>query len=222
MAAAGSTSLLLTLLAEPMASGSFAAVVGMPQLGALAASEYGLQLPRLALVPNPGPEWPTVVAALIDGVDLVVVAPPTEVHAGVARSLMARARQRGTVLVSTRPWPGCDLTVRMVNRRWLGLGQGRGRLRLQKVTLAASGRGRAERGKQVTVTLPPATLVERVGPLPGQIPGIPMDRLVDPDRVHVVLERERRQTTLVPATDLWASLPTGALRGSASEERRVN
>jgi hypothetical protein len=49
--------------------------VGGLEWGALAAgADYGLPLERLAMVPHPGPDWPTIVAALTDGVDLVVVA----------------------------------------------------------------------------------------------------------------------------------------------------
>jgi hypothetical protein len=52
-------------------------VVGLPALGAVAAVEqHGVPLERLVLVPHPGPDWPTVVAALLDGLDMVVVAAP--------------------------------------------------------------------------------------------------------------------------------------------------
>ncbi|GDY29247.1 hypothetical protein GTS_08800 [Gandjariella thermophila] len=72
----GSTSLLLALLATATAEGSWAAVVGVPDLGLLAAREFGVAVHRLALVPRPGAEFPSVVAALLDGVDLVAAAPP--------------------------------------------------------------------------------------------------------------------------------------------------
>ena len=66
VAAVGSTSLIMVLLATVMAAGSWASVVGMPAFGALAAAEVGVPLERLALVPDPGPDWPAVVSALID------------------------------------------------------------------------------------------------------------------------------------------------------------
>jgi hypothetical protein len=72
----GSTSLLLALLATATAEGSWAAVVGVPEFGLLAAAEFGVAVHRLALVPRPGAEFPSVVAALLDGVDLVAAAPP--------------------------------------------------------------------------------------------------------------------------------------------------
>ncbi|MFJ2087557.1 hypothetical protein ACIOBK_33870 [Micromonospora chokoriensis] len=184
VAVLGSASLVLALLAAPMAAGSWAAVVGIPHLGAVAAGEYGLDLSHLALIPSPGEQWATVTAALIDGIDLVVVAPPRNVPAGTAQSLMARARQRGAVLLPTgQPWPGSDLALTVTQRRWQGLGKGRGRLRLQDVTIASDGRGRAQRRRTVTTTLPPASLAARIAAVPGQVPGVPPNRMIDPDRI---------------------------------------
>jgi hypothetical protein len=96
----GSNSLLFLLLAGAMRDGSWVACVGMPDLGVLAAvQDHGIPAERLALVPHPGPDWPHVVSALIDGVDLVAVGVPGPVADGTVRSLQARAREKGTVLV---------------------------------------------------------------------------------------------------------------------------
>jgi hypothetical protein len=152
--AGGGTSLLLALLAGTSRAGSWCAVVGVPELGALAAAESGIALDRLALVPNPGPEWPTVVAALIDGVDVVVMAVPGPVSASIAGRLAARARQRGTVLVPFGRWDGADVTLQVVRGRWDGLGAGHGRLRRREVTIAARGRGAATRPREITVWMP--------------------------------------------------------------------
>src|ERR1044071_2615739 len=67
----GSTSLLFALLAPPTDTGSWAALVGMPDLGLRAAAELGVAVDRLALVRHPGRNLPAVVAALLDGMDLV-------------------------------------------------------------------------------------------------------------------------------------------------------
>src|SRR5699024_3601078 len=115
-------SLMLALLSAASRSGSWCAVVGVPTLGALAAAESGIALDRLALVPDPGPEWPTVVAALIDGLDVVVVAAPGSVPGSIAARLAARARQRGSVLVPFGLWDGADLTLQVTQGRWEGLG----------------------------------------------------------------------------------------------------
>lgn len=154
VAAVGSTSLLMTLLAGAMQQGSWAAVVGLPSFGPLAAGQdFGIDLSRLVLVPAPGPDWPTVVSALIDGLDLVVVAAPHGTEATV-RALSARARQKGAVLVPTTAWPGSDLVIDVTERRWTGLGMGHGRLRRQELTLRAAGRGRAAQPRTVTISLP--------------------------------------------------------------------
>ncbi|GIJ31754.1 hypothetical protein [Micromonospora sediminimaris] len=162
----GTTSLLLALLAEASRAGSWCAVVGMPTFGAGAAAEAGIVLDRLALVPQPGPEWPTVVAALIDGVDVVVTAVPSTVSASVADRLAARARQRGSVLVPYGRWDGADVTLQVVRGIWQGLGPGRGRLRRREVTISARGRGAAARPREVKVWLPGDELT-RVVPGPA-------------------------------------------------------
>lgn len=71
----------------------------MPALSPVAAAEMGIALDRLALVPDPGTEWASIVAALLDGVDIVVAAVPGTVAPAVAGRLAARARQRGSVLM---------------------------------------------------------------------------------------------------------------------------
>lgn len=150
----GGTSLMLALLAEASRAGSWCAVVGIPTLGAVAAAELGIALDRLALVPHPGPDWATVVAALIDGVDVVVAAVPGTVSPSVADRLAARARQRGSVFVPYGRWTGADLTLQVLRGRWEGLGQGRGRLRRREVTISARGRGAASRPKEIRMWLP--------------------------------------------------------------------
>jgi hypothetical protein len=99
VAAVGSHSMLLALLGGVSAAGSWCAVVGMPTLGLVAAAEHGVELSRLALVPEPRPGWADVVAALIDGSELVAVSTPTAVSDATSRVLTARARRSGCVLV---------------------------------------------------------------------------------------------------------------------------
>ncbi|GGK26148.1 hypothetical protein GCM10010124_18480 [Pilimelia terevasa] len=154
VAVASGTALLMALLAETSRRGSWCAVVGVPAFGAVAAAELGIALDRLALVPRPGPDWPEVVAALIDGVDVVAVAVPDAAPPALARRLAARARQRGCVLVPYGRWDGADLTLRMTDGVWQGLGQGRGRLCRRRMAVAARGRGAAARPREVTVWLP--------------------------------------------------------------------
>lgn len=167
--AGGGTSLMLGLIAAASRNGAWCAVVGVPAMGMLAAAESGVVLERLALVPEPGPDWAAVVAALIDGVDLVVVAVPGPVPAGIVSRLAARARQRGSVLVPFGDWAGADVSLSVESGRWEGLGSGRGRLRRREVTVLARGRGAAVRPREVTMWMPGVTI------RPDVIPSAPAE-----------------------------------------------
>jgi hypothetical protein len=160
----GSTSLLVALLAEATAAGSWAAVVGMPSLGLAAAAEYGVDLARVALVPRPGAELPAVVAALLDGVDVVAVRSET-VQAAVARRLSARARHRGAVLLASGAWPGADVELSCRFSAWSGLADGYGHLRERRVEVRAHGRGAAARPISASLALP--------GPAETPAPAVP-------------------------------------------------
>src|ERR1700681_2077835 len=84
----GATSLTLALLATASVAGSWCGVVTVAGLGLVAAAEAGLDLSRVALVPEvPPAQWPTVVGALLDSVDLVLVGPPPHLRVGDARRL---------------------------------------------------------------------------------------------------------------------------------------
>ncbi len=150
----GATSVMLALLGTASAGGAWSAVVGLPSLSPLAAAELGVCLGRLALIPYPGPEWTAVVAALLDGFDLVVAAPPGPVAASVAARLAARSRQRGSVLIAFGPWTGAEVVLQSDGGTWAGLGQGRGRLVGRELRVRARGRGAAARPRQISLLLP--------------------------------------------------------------------
>ena len=157
VAVRGSTSLLLALLTGPSRAGAWCAVVGMPALGLVAAAGTGVDLDRLALVPDPGRDWSAVAAALLDAMDVVVVAPRARVPDGEARRLAARARQRGAVLVpfGAVDWPGTDLRLTPVpGGPWEGVGDGHGHLRARRVTVRGEGRGSAARTREAEIWLP--------------------------------------------------------------------
>lgn len=150
----GSTSLLLALVAEASAAGSWAAFVAMPQVGLLAAAEAGVVLDRLVTVPRPGPDAPRAVAALLDGMDLVVVGQEAALADADRRLLLARARDRGAVLLSTGRWPGAAVALHSSDAQWDGIGRGYGRLRRQAVEIRSAGRGRAPRVPAAVLRLP--------------------------------------------------------------------
>ena len=123
----GSTAaaLSLALAAGPSAAGSWVAAVGVPDLGLVAAAEAGVVLERFALIPRPGKQWSDVVASLIDGFDIVLARPPLHLKAGVARRLVARARERKAVLVGVGGWPeGASMRIDARVTKWVGLGSG--------------------------------------------------------------------------------------------------
>jgi hypothetical protein len=153
VAVLGSTSLLFTLLARATETGSWAAVVGMPDLGLRAAAELGVAVERLALVRHPGADLPKVVAALLDGMDLVAVDPARLTDAQIRR-LSARARHRGSVLVPTGAWPGADLELTQESATWSGLGEGHGHLAVRDARLSVRGRGAAARPAEARLRFP--------------------------------------------------------------------
>lgn len=147
----GSTTLALQLVAATSAAGSWVAAVGVPTLGAVAASDAGVVLERLALVPAPGEQWATVVAALLDALDVVLVRPPHRLRHADARKLIARARERGAVLVPLGPWDGADVRLEVTSARWHGVGHGDGHLQGCRMDVVATGRRAAAREKRGVV-----------------------------------------------------------------------
>ncbi len=140
VSAEGSTSLILALIARASREGSWAAIVGLPHIGVVAAARRGLELARLALVPHPGAEAATVVAACIEGMDIVVLGPRLALTDPDLRRLAARARERGAAIISASPHPGTHVALRVLRSEWSGLGAGEGRLMESTLTVARSGR----------------------------------------------------------------------------------
>ena len=106
--------------------------ISTPPSASLAAAEAGVALERFAVVRRvPPARWATVVAALLDGVSLVLAEVPRGVRLGDARRLEARARERETVLVAAEPhgvaWPAGAAYVVHADRQRVGRpGTGRG------------------------------------------------------------------------------------------------
>ena len=155
LAGPGARSLALALTAEATATGSWAAAVGLGDLGLVAAHELGVRLERLVVIDRPDPrDWAGVVAALVGAFDVVLVA-PGRVRVGDARRLSARLRERGTVVVQLGE-SGLDADVRLAVRplAWDGLGDGHGTLRARRVAVGVAGRRRSARPRDVELWLP--------------------------------------------------------------------
>jgi hypothetical protein len=143
-----SGALALALLGRASAEGAWCALVGLPTVGLLAAAELGLDLDRLALVPDPGPDWPSVVAAFVDALDIIVLAPPTPLAPARTRRLAARVRERGAVLVVHGRWEGSEVRLAAVAQRCHGIGAGHGRLTGYTLQVESRGRGAAARPRR--------------------------------------------------------------------------
>jgi len=154
------TSLALALAGPTTTSGAWCAVVGLAHLGLLAAAELGVSLERTLLVADPGPqEWAATVAALLDAVEVVLVQPSHTLTPTTQRRLVARARDRGSVLVQAgghvRVWATQpDLVVTSGASQWEGLGAGHGRLRARRVEVSVAGRRAATRTRHGVLWLP--------------------------------------------------------------------
>lgn len=179
----GATSLALALVAEASRAGSWVAAVGLASLGLVAADELGVALERLVLVAAPEREaWGGVAAALVDGFDCLVLSAARGVRPADARRLVARARERGAVLVQLGGgWPErADVDLRLTRSRWEGIEAGHGHLQARKVRVAAGGRGEASRPRSVDLWLPgPDGEVQVAAPVPA--PAVP-DRPARPLR----------------------------------------
>ncbi|HEY2191639.1 MAG TPA: hypothetical protein VGH76_04950 [Actinomycetospora sp.] len=172
----GSTALLLALVAEASRAGSWCALVGLPGVGLAAAGEAGLDLARTALVPRPGPRPASVVAALVDGLDVVVLGGASAWRAGDRQRLAARVRQKGAVLVPVGAWPGADVELHATGGTWSGLlGDGAGRLRSRRVHLRCAARGRARDHREDVLLPGPDGRVAGVAGSEGAIAELPAD-----------------------------------------------
>lgn len=148
-----STSLLLAMAARACSDGAWCAVVGMPDLGLAAAAEAGLDLTRTVVVPRPGPDALTVLAALVDGFDVVVLGRSRALLERDRRSLTSRVRTREAVLLVGQEWPGAQVVLEVGKSRWSGVGAGAGVLTDREVTVTARSRGTGPaRSAQVRLT----------------------------------------------------------------------
>ncbi len=174
----GSWSLAMAMWAEALGAEGWLAIVGVPDLHLVAAAELGVRLDRVLVVETPGTsQWATVVAALLEAVDIVAVAPNAKVARRDARRLVARAREQESLLFHLDggvQWPeAADVVLATSGTSdglgWDGLGLGHGYLRERVVTVEGSGRRAHARTRSVTVTMP--------GPDGRLVAGVPRPEL---------------------------------------------
>jgi hypothetical protein len=153
----------MSLMAGPSAAGTWCAVIGLPSFGVEAAAATGIDLERLVLVPDPGPDWLTVTAAMADVAGVLITAAPGRIAPSDAARLAARLRQREAALIVLGPWPQSDATLRVTESSWSGLGAGHGYLRRRRLTVSSMlGQGSVGRPRTAQLTLPLGSAESRV------------------------------------------------------------
>ena len=167
IACGGPAAISLSLLAvvEASRAGSWVAAAGMPALGLAAAAEMGVALTRLIAVDEPSSSpfgeqvWGDVLAAMIDGFDMVLVGSSCSrrLRTATVRKLQARVQSRGAVLVLVGHAGGfsADVDISSGACQWQGLGQGHGRGIARTVDVQVSGR-RVPRQRWASLLLPGA------------------------------------------------------------------
>ena len=110
----GSTTVLLAALALRQGATGWCGVIGGDGLGWCAATEVGLDLNRVLTVPTSlldDASTPTVTAALLDGVDVLLIGAPVaeRLHPQHRRRLLARARERGRLILTPARWEGARI-----------------------------------------------------------------------------------------------------------------
>ncbi|MEV4738261.1 MULTISPECIES: hypothetical protein [unclassified Microbacterium] len=156
-----SPSLVLALLSAASGKGLWCAVVGMPTLGVEAAAAFGIALPRLILVPDPGDRWLAVTSALAEVVPLIALQPGGRVRDAEASRLSARLRDRGATLLvaeseAAGPWPQSEGSIRLHDQQWQGIGEGWGLIEGSTATVTARTRN-SPLASSVHVRLPGST-----------------------------------------------------------------
>ena len=159
----GAASIAMHAVAPASREGSWVAVVGVGAWGWAAAARAGWSLERsVFVVEPPASQWGTVMAALVDAVDVVIVDPAHQVTASDARRLAARSRERGAVVVDVAlddgrrryRWPTeSDLVLTVEPVDWDGLEVGHGLLGDRLVRVTSEGRRGAARPRSVNLLL---------------------------------------------------------------------
>lgn len=159
----GNVAFSLALAAQATRRGSWAAVIGFPELGAEAVSQLGVNLAQVVFIPRPGPHWLHVASALVGNVDIVIMNPgqdaPKNQKApapnGKLSQFNAKLRQANTVLLAHSPWLHAAEVFRVSTRAWEGLGRGHGRLRACEFSVSAQSRT-SHRSRSLSVRLDPS------------------------------------------------------------------
>ncbi len=178
----GATSFALALAGEAVREGSFMAVIAPPSFGLAACLDFDIPLRRVVqfVLPSNVENWAQAVAAVVEGFDVVMLADQHRASNSQARQLLARNRERGSILIRVRgpAWPdAADLRFDVGSPEWTGLGQGHGHLLARKVAVQVAGR-RYHGRKRVHEILLPAHQGGVASVIPA--PVVPAAEVVEP------------------------------------------
>lgn len=147
VAGSAAPSLALALCVAACDEGAWLAVIDLPTIGLEAAAELGLPLERVVRVDsgdrrrNPS-QWAEIVAAAVDGFELIVTTPPPRATPSVLRRLQTRVQHRGAVLLmlGVTGQDAVDVVIRASAPEWEGAGEGHGHLHARRLHVEATGR----------------------------------------------------------------------------------
>lgn len=153
----GGTTVAMAMARDAVVAGAWMAVVDVDTFGVDAANELGVALERVVRVDteppqaeiDPGRRWLEVMAAAVDGFDIVLAAVPSEwrtpegarrASAGL-RSLVARLQQRGSIVILVGPTGTVPVDVSVSARStWEGIGRGHGVISRRRLSAQSTGR----------------------------------------------------------------------------------
>lgn len=132
-----STYTALTLIAQATTTG-WVAIIGAPDINYVAAHDIGVNLHKLIVIPDPADHTAEVIATFIDALDLILLGPAIALTPAEQRNLNARARDRGTHIITQTPWPKAHVGLTATPGAWNGVNHGLGRLTQCTYTLTCT------------------------------------------------------------------------------------
>lgn len=131
----GSTHTALTLITQHTTNAGWVAIIGAPNINYTTLQDLGANLNHIIVVPHPNENTPQIIAALIEGVDLILLGPAVTLTHAEQRTLTARNRERGTHIISQKPWANARTHITTTHGTWHGTNKGLGRLTNTTYTL---------------------------------------------------------------------------------------
>ena len=138
-------------------SQGWAAMVDVGNAGLVAAHELGIPLDRLLVVDStPMKAWVSVVAALLEVAEVVIVNPRRELKSTWVRRLRTHLQDHQSLVLSLdggRFWPEkLDASLTVSRQEWHGVGEGFGHLQHRQLEIESTGR-RSLSGRRRCVTV---------------------------------------------------------------------